>query len=94
MNYKLIPIFLLLICIILFNASRHSSKEGFESYNNCIEQGYPMDFCIKTPIQSKVDGLVETTKHASILDNSGVYQEGKVETTDNNLFGGMTISSF
>jgi hypothetical protein len=55
MNYNLIPIFLLLIFIILFNSSRHSSKEGFESYNNCIEQGYPMDFCIRTPIQSKVD---------------------------------------
>jgi hypothetical protein len=55
MKYNLIPIFLLLIFIILFNSSRHSSKEGFESYNNCVEQGYPMDFCIKTPIQSKVD---------------------------------------
>jgi len=53
MNYKLFFIFLLLVCIILFNSSQHSFKEGFESYNNCREQGYPLDFCTQIPIQSK-----------------------------------------
>ena len=26
--------------------------EGFTTYTGCIEEGYPMDFCTKTPIQT------------------------------------------
>jgi hypothetical protein len=51
MNYKLFFIYLLLACIILFNSSQHSTKEGFGSYTKCMEQGYPMDFCAQTPNQ-------------------------------------------
>mgnify|MGYP006114276313 CR=1 FL=1 len=29
--------------------------EPFESYENCVQQGYPNDFCLQTPIQSKVN---------------------------------------
>ena len=56
MNYYLV-IFLSII-IILFNASVHSKKkvkENFESYENCVRQGYPNSFCMQTPIISKVD---------------------------------------
>lgn len=29
-------------------------KEGFESYENCIEQGYPNNFCFKVPIEAQI----------------------------------------
>jgi len=30
------------------------SKEGFESLDNCLEQGYPDDFCKRIPIEACV----------------------------------------
>lgn len=53
MNNKII--FLIIILIFSLFLSTTSFKEGFESYTTCVEQGYPMDFCMQTPIQSKVD---------------------------------------
>lgn len=56
MNNKIIfLIFLFLFIMIIYSLCNNTIKEGFESYTNCIEQGYPMDFCIKTPIESQVD---------------------------------------
>ena len=43
---------LLLICILIFSFTRPEITEGFESYDNCIEQGYPQDFCLHVPPQS------------------------------------------
>ena len=52
----LIIIFLFSLLLSLYSSySSVSVTEGFESYNTCIEQGYPMDFCMETPIQSKID---------------------------------------
>ena len=55
MNNKIIFLIFLFIIVISIFSCKSTNKEGFESYTNCIEQGYPMDFCIKTPIQSQVD---------------------------------------
>lgn len=45
---------LLLIAILLALYTAHSNREGFESYANCLSQGYPNEFCLQVPIQSKV----------------------------------------
>jgi hypothetical protein len=29
-------------------------KEGFESLTNCLNQGYPNDFCMRAPIEACV----------------------------------------
>jgi len=53
MNYYLIII--LSIFIIIFNSAQpRSIIEGYESYENCVRQGYPNDFCMQTPIKSKL----------------------------------------
>ena len=28
--------------------------EGFESYSNCLDQGYPDDFCMRSPLEACV----------------------------------------
>tara|TARA_B100001059_G_scaffold132267_1_gene132426 strand:+ start:1677 stop:1967 length:291 start_codon:yes stop_codon:yes gene_type:complete len=53
MNNKIIFLIFLFIFVIFVSSS--NNIEGFNTYNSCIEQGYPMDFCVKTPIQSKID---------------------------------------
>ncbi|MDC1320997.1 hypothetical protein N8261_03460 [Flavobacteriaceae bacterium] len=48
-SYKII------ITIIVFIISLFLPKiniEGFNTYTSCIEDGYPMDFCTKTPVQT------------------------------------------
>jgi len=60
-NNIIFLIIIFLFSLLLSSYSSYSSyssipvTEGFESYNTCIEQGYPMDFCMETPIQSKID---------------------------------------
>ncbi len=54
-NKIIIYIFLSLFLFIIFVSSCKTNIEGFNTYNSCIEQGYPMDFCIRTPIQSNID---------------------------------------
>jgi hypothetical protein len=50
------PIFLLLLVIcffILFYITIKSfERESFESYDNCVNQGYPQNFCLHVPIQA------------------------------------------
>ena len=53
MNYYFIM--LISLIIILFNSAiPRSIKEGYESYENCVRQGYPNTFCMRTPIKSKM----------------------------------------
>lgn len=33
---------------------KDDKKEGFESLSNCLEQGYPDDFCKRIPIEACV----------------------------------------
>lgn len=28
--------------------------EGYQSYEDCVEQGYPLDFCLQVPVQSYI----------------------------------------
>ena len=52
-NYIMKQQLLFLLIIIIFACLSHNTlKEGFESYDNCIEQLYPRDFCLHLPIQA------------------------------------------
>jgi|TARA_B110000285_G_scaffold196235_1_gene227065 hypothetical protein len=50
MNYKII--ILIFVFILTLFIPYLTTKEGFQSYPACIEEGYPMDFCMKTPVES------------------------------------------
>lgn len=49
-TYLLIAFLLLAIL-----GSSIAVKEGYQSLTNCLDQGYPRDFCMQTPIQSVID---------------------------------------
>ena len=52
-----IYIFLIILFIfIIISLNSNNIKEGFfESYDNCIEQGYPHNFCFYgVPLRAKV----------------------------------------
>ena len=51
LNY--IIFFSIFLAFVLF--FEKSTIEGYESLTNCIDQGYPKDWCMKTPIQSQID---------------------------------------
>jgi len=68
----------LLILIIFFvmayntyNIYNKQIVEGYQSFTDCLNQGYPKDFCIQTPVQSVisdsycncVNGQLGTYKH-------------------------------
>jgi hypothetical protein len=46
------------ICYIIYLIKKQwkekglSTKEGFESLESCLQQGYPNNFCKRVPIQS------------------------------------------
>jgi hypothetical protein len=37
---------------LLYGLRLSQSEEGFESLENCLDQGYPPNFCKRVPIQS------------------------------------------
>ena len=43
-----------IITFFFFYIFSPTTKENFESYYSCLEQGYPNDFCLHVPIQSKL----------------------------------------
>jgi len=56
-NILIIPvsILFLLFLIVNFNVFSPPLKENFsESYYSCVDQGFPRDFCLKVPFQSKL----------------------------------------
>jgi hypothetical protein len=54
---KNINIYLISIIVLVFIYYYYQKKsiENFESYTNCIDQGYPNDFCLQVPIQSMIN---------------------------------------
>jgi hypothetical protein len=52
MKFSLHIILLLVIFIVSFYKqfiTNKSIKEGYQSYYDCVEQGYPLDFCLNVP---------------------------------------------
>ena len=45
---------LFVIFFIVYLVCPKNIIEGFESLTNCLDQGYPKDWCLQTPIQSVV----------------------------------------
>ena len=40
------------ICAILLLINYHTHCEGFSPYDNCINQGYPYQWCLDSPRES------------------------------------------
>lgn len=38
--------------LLIFNKQK---REGYESYNKCIKQGYPNKFCLNVPVEACID---------------------------------------
>ena len=49
-----ILLFLLLSAIACVYYLFFHKNEGFESLTNCLSQGYPVDFCKRSPLQACV----------------------------------------
>ena len=47
-----IIIFLFVILFVIYLACPKKSIEGYESLTSCLNQGYPKDWCMQTPLQS------------------------------------------
>jgi len=54
MNNK-ITFLIFLFFLVLYFLSTMDYKESFTTYNQCIEEGYPLGFCTQTPIESTLD---------------------------------------
>ena len=51
---SLIVLLLLIISLGLIFKSSNNYREGYESYDTCIAQGYASDFCLQVPVQSVI----------------------------------------
>ena len=49
---QIIIFILLIIFFVNYIVYPSNIVEGFESLTNCINQGYPKDWCMQTPLQS------------------------------------------
>ena len=50
-HYILVGIFILILAIC-----RPQVVEGYQSYDECVNQGYPLDFCLQVPAQAYIGG--------------------------------------
>lgn len=51
-------ILLIILSLMVFSLYKHFSTlfkkvESFDSYQNCLNQGYHMDFCLKSPLETE-----------------------------------------
>lgn len=52
---KIIHIILLLVVLIVsLSRQLFNIKEGYQSYTDCIDQGYPREFCLQVPPQAVI----------------------------------------
>lgn len=51
--YILFLVFLVLSLIYLYFFTK-PIVEGYQSYEDCLDQGYPINFCLQVPVQSYV----------------------------------------
>ena len=51
-NPELITVIMGILLLFLLLFMTMGTKEAFESYESCIDQGYPQNFCLHVPAQS------------------------------------------
>ena len=63
-NLKLKPIhFILLLTIFIVCLYQTTTiVEGYQSYDECVNQGYPLDFCLQVPAQAQVTMPIRYTR--------------------------------
>jgi|694.fasta_scaffold153620_3 hypothetical protein len=60
LKLKLKPIHFILLVVIFIVClyqtiiKPSSIVEGYQSYDECVNQGYPLDFCLQVPPQAQV----------------------------------------
>lgn len=49
---------IILVClyqqVISYSPLSSPLIEGYQSYEDCVEQGYPLDFCLQVPVQAYI----------------------------------------
>lgn len=62
MNFKLrlkpihyiLLLIILIVCLYQQLVKKSTVIEGYQSYEDCVNQGYPLDFCLQVPVQSYI----------------------------------------
>jgi len=57
MKFKVILNYVALLLIIFIVCIYQAYKpivEGYQSYEDCLQQGYPRDFCLQVPVQAMI----------------------------------------
>jgi len=54
--HYILLLIILLVCLYQQVIKTTSVVEGYQSYEDCVNQGYPLDFCLKVPAQA-VNGM-------------------------------------
>ena len=52
-NFILLLI-IFIVCLYQQLTKKSSLIEGYQSYEDCVKQGYPLDFCLHVPAQAVV----------------------------------------
>ena len=47
-------IVLLILLILTVSFIKSNKREPFDSHRNCVNAGYPLNFCLNVPVQSKL----------------------------------------
>jgi hypothetical protein len=55
-GHYILLLIVILTCIyqVVIPFSLSPIIEGYQSYEDCVEQGYPLDFCLHVPVQSYI----------------------------------------
>ena len=56
MNLNIGHYILVGILILILAICRPQVVEGYQSYDECVNQGYPLDFCLQVPAQAYIGG--------------------------------------
>ena len=54
LKHYILFIIIILVCIYQHLFQRPNIVEGYQSYEDCLDQGYPINFCLQVPVQSYV----------------------------------------
>ena len=52
-------IVLLILLVLAMSFIKSNKREPFDSHRNCVNAGYPLNFCLNVPVQSKTMKIFE-----------------------------------
>jgi len=57
LNLKHYILFIIIILVCIYQQLKTKTVEGYQSYDECVNQGYPLDFCLQVPVQAYMGAL-------------------------------------